>query len=585
MRRTIAQSALVFTSVLLIMALAGCGGSSKKTAGTGDNGDGMMPVEPPVAPTPEPAAITGLPSGHTLATGTVNAGADPVVVFNSKGKRSVLTCPSGGEACAITVAADRSATSTGGTPTVATTTDEMLWQANNGPDGTTDGAHAVGLGKRLIVGTTLNEVFTANPAAGGNSEVAQSTLATPPDVTTTLEWTNTARPKLGLTLGSTAFTALDVSGDTNDPGELEADSGSATPSLGTGWNGASFSGSFLGKTMRATVYTSAAKPDGYMAGTAKRPVATGLDLVGEAALIAAFGATAPTSEVEFGISSSIGADVKVKIPATAFATPRQGGILSAIQNVKVTYTDSDGDEQTRDVTMRCVSDTCRGVTGSNPRLVGSWDIEVPAVPATAGTQDPFTVTLGSWLVLPKTPGDATQFNMGVFADTENVAATTIGRTQLENLTGTATFTGRATGLYMNGEYSGRGASRALASAEVSSFTADVSLVADFGTASAFTGVTGSVSSFMDTKLMDDGDAIPLDWRMTLQNTADDGDVLQSGPTILETGAGQSATGTWGVQFAWDGVRAGQALGTFSASTAVTVDNALHVVGAFGANIE
>lgn len=41
--------------------------------------------------------------------------------------------------------------------------------------------------------------------------------------------------------------------------------------------------------------------------------------------------------------------------------------------------------------------------------------------------------------------------------------------------------------------------------------------------------------------------------------------------------------TWGIQYYQDGVRAGAgyAAGTFSASTAATADDALHIAGAFG----
>ena len=535
------------------------------------------------------AAVEDLPAGHTLTSNRMIAAGDRVMVkAYSRGRTYFVMCPGGegAQACDVVVAGDGSVESRGGAATVTHETDEMVWQANNGPDGDSDGAHARGLGGRLVVSGALNGVFTADPtgrdgATTSGPATVQSTLAADPSVTPSMEWTTGDSPELKLTLGSTAFTGLDITGETPNPGELTADSGSVAPELGTGWERDSLSGSFLGKTMRATVYTNAGAPDGYTAGTPQRSVAEGLDLVDESALVMAFGATAPTEEVEFSISSSIGGDVKVKIPANEFTALREGASLTQIPNVRVSYTDADGDTQTANVTMRCVSVTCRGITGSNPRLVGAWDIAIPAVAEVAGTQDLFYVTLGSWLVLPENPAHTDQYNLGVFADGN--AGSRLTRVQMDNDIGVKEFEGRATGLYMTGRYSGRGSQRALASAEVDSFTADTELTADFGASgTVFVGVSGTVTNFMG------GNGSPLGWRMTLEDTGDDGGVLHMGDTVLETGTGQSLTGKWGVEFYRDttgAVPAGRlqtAAGTFSASTAPNVDSALHVVGAFGA---
>ena len=87
-------------AIALTMALTGCGGGG---------GGGVLPR--PVDPTP----VLPLPSGHGLGAGviTVAAGA------SEEHGNVVVTCPAGGSACVVTVAADGTSVydRTGGTPT------------------------------------------------------------------------------------------------------------------------------------------------------------------------------------------------------------------------------------------------------------------------------------------------------------------------------------------------------------------------------------------------------------------------------------------------------------------------------------
>ena len=103
------KGTLLALLVAVALMLAGCGGSSK-TASIGP---------PPPPPPPDPVPITGLPTGHTLTSGTIPAGGTRTVA-EAGGIRTTLTCPAGGAACNIMVASDGSVTSTGGEPTVAT---------------------------------------------------------------------------------------------------------------------------------------------------------------------------------------------------------------------------------------------------------------------------------------------------------------------------------------------------------------------------------------------------------------------------------------------------------------------------------
>ena len=88
----------------VLMLVVGCGGELAKI---GDIIGGI------------PAPVTGLPSGHTLTSGTIPPG-ESRTILQSGGMRTTITCPSGGAACNVTVAPNGTATYTGGRPAVAT---------------------------------------------------------------------------------------------------------------------------------------------------------------------------------------------------------------------------------------------------------------------------------------------------------------------------------------------------------------------------------------------------------------------------------------------------------------------------------
>lgn len=550
------------------------------------------------------AAVAGLPGDHTLTTQTIPAGETRLAKAYSRGRTYSVSCPGGdgAQACNLVVAEDSSVESRGGAATVTTETNEMIWQANNGRDGDSNGAHARGLVNRIggagaaatAAATQLGDVTDYTRAADGAATppvravngLVQGTVTGGP--TAVMRWTRGTRPTFDVTLPSTAFTTRSPDASA---GTLLVDSTSETPSLGTGWNGRSLSGSFFQekKIMHAVVYTDADPPAGYVAGTPVRTVSGsgGLDLSTDPDVTAAFAQLASVQDLEIDVSSSIGTDVKVTIPAATMRTLRQGGAQTALSGVTVTYTDAEGDSQTQAVTMSCASgSTCGSMTGgSNPGLTGAWNIAVPAVPEVPGTEDDIHLIFGSWLVLPEDASspasNIASYNFGSFAYGVLGATGGTPRTQA-NLDasfadGQYTFTGRAAGLYMTATMAGTGSSRAASSAEVGSFTADAALTVTRAT--TFTGATGTVTNFRENNR-------PLGWSMELENTgpgAAAGVDLFEGTTDLETTSGLEASGNWGVQFYFEpGMGAEHAAGTFNASTPAAENRALHVVGAFGA---
>ena len=144
------------------------------------------------------------------------------------------------------------------------------------------------------------------------------------------------------------------------------------------------------------------------------------------------------------------------------------------------------------------------------------------------------------------------------------------------LTGTATYEGPATGLYML-------KANAAAEPELDYFNAKASLTADFGDATAF----GSVSGRITEGMTEEGDALPevnLGSANIHPNRTDGGKGGNySGDTSGMTDAGVAFSGKWGGKFYSNGASAtdhpGAVAGTFGAKTA---GDLLAITGAFGA---
>ena len=509
----------VLASVLMVAALAGCGG------GGGGKTAAPPPPAPPIEELPQ-VSMLDLPSGHTLAEGTtIPAGDPPREVHSTFDTRTEVTCPAGGDDCVVTTVTDNGAESTGGALTVTTYTTvylpsgttltegtipagerrhiggnfkgrsydlvcpfdgedcdvtlgqydfestggapyvatkyyRMVWDANNGPDGDSDGAHAGILEGRLVGGSGLTDL---NPGFGSPAgdwprrhvAVVQNTK------TSTGGMLETVTPAVSRASSAAAPTwALTVANTGSDTFSVDRDS--HVPSLGRGWNGA-----VLVKPMPGTV----------------------------------------------------------------------------------------------DKTVRAVMYS---------------DIE--------GSADTYYTVLGSWLRMPDSSAAAsTEYDLGVFAYASSGALDTAGTA--EGFTGLASYRGPATGLYSAATYTGTGAMRELESATVGSFTATAWLRADFGTTTgAWDGVYGTVTDFME-------DGQPLgDWSVILPSTNTPGvwAELFRGVTSGGQADGRSlSNGNWAVLFHRRSASGHPdlALGVFTASTAGSANDALHIAGSFAAERE
>ena len=407
-----------------------------------------------------------LPSGLALTEGATIPAGGIRSIGASRGRLYVLACPFDGEDCVVTVGEYGTAESTGGMTSVdVAASNEMVWQANNGPDGTSNGAHARGFQGRLLAAAydTLNALLRSDVGgrvkrSGAIVQNSKNYLGEPARmVTPTASWASSdTAPTLGLAVAGTGADDFSVDGD------------SAIPDLGTGWNGVALS----------------------------RPFPTG----------------------------------------------------------------------------RTTGSTVHAVLYSN----------IEKQPG-GGSADEYYLTLGAWLMLPNSSSAPSfQYNLGVFA--WGHAATALTNANIQALSGTATYEGPATGLYSKAAYRGSLLSRELQSAEVGSFTATATINANFGGAGNFTGAGfgGSVTNFREN-----GESLG-DWTVDLDAESPPASETMTDELFYgSTGGsadGESLSGQWGVQFFRNraGGGADYAVGTFTASTAGSNNDALHIVGAYGA---
>ena len=408
-----------------------------------------LPSDLPSGQTPEGA----LPAGESRSLGAVTGG--------EYGKSYLLVCPFDGEDCVVTLG-EFDFESTGGTPYVATRYNEMIRQANDGPGGTSDGTHALGLDRRLGQGSSslgLNAMF--EPGSQGLARrrgaivVNSRTLTTDSrrTVSPTATWAGGAAPTFGVTVAGTGSNTFSVDEDSN------------VPALGEGWNGA-----VLSKTV-------------------------------------------PTGRTAYAI------------------------VYSNIEK------------------------------------------------ASGGTPDPYYQTLGAWVLFPDDPAaGAAQYDLGVFADA--ASANALSGANVIALGGTATFRGPATGLYTEAAWSGSGGSRAPDTAKVGSFTATATINANFGATGSFSGLgfSGNVTNFMEN-----GESLG-NWTVNFSNTsgreAGNADLWNRGNGAARgSGDGRSfIAGYWAVQFYRNSASGhpDSAVGTFHTTTAATNNNALRIFGAFSA---
>lgn len=194
------------------------------------------------------------------------------------------------------------------------------------------------------------------------------------------------------------------------------------------------------------------------------------------------------------------------------------------------------------------------------------------------------LSLGSWLYVPPDVTDVADFEVGVFAAGRDPFADD----NLLALTGSATYIGKAAGIYAAAAYP-----------TTHHFYAAVELTADFGTAEEFGAIGGEVSDFA----LDNGEPAPLSalrllpvsWRdgtgvsNIFPSHESDGTALPGGWIEGYTAADGGWLGVWGGRFFGNGLTAtdvpdsyaehpGSFAGTFGAT-----DGNHSVAGSFGAH--
>ena len=202
----------------------------------------------------------------------------------------------------------------------------------------------------------------------------------------------------------------------------------------------------------------------------------------------------------------------------------------------------------------------------------SWHQYVDLFSDIENNEDSDYLVLGFWLRERKERSTRSNYTWLVAAsgndpfESSNVAG----------LTGTATYEGPATGLYML-------KANAAAEPELDYFNAKANLTADFGDATALGSVSGRITSGMT----EEGDALPevtlgsANIQTNISSAGRGGNY--SGNTSGMTDAGVAFSGKWGGKFYSNGASAtdhpGAVAGTFGAKTA---DDLQAIIGAFGA---
>ena len=187
------------------------------------------------------------------------------------------------------------------------------------------------------------------------------------------------------------------------------------------------------------------------------------------------------------------------------------------------------------------------------------------------------LSFGSWLYVPSDATDVAAFEIGVFAAGRDPFA----ENNLQALTGTATYAGKAAGIYA-----------AAAQPTTHRFRADVELTADFGTDSEFGAVNGRVSNFV----LVGGEPAPLrelrlltaSWRdaegasnlFPSQETG--GPALPGGWTEGYTAADGGWWGVWGGRFYGNGLATTEHPASFAGTFGAT-DGNRSIAGSFGAH--
>ncbi len=288
------------------------------------------------------------------------------------------------------------------------------------------------------------------------------------------------------------------------------------------------------------------------------------------------------------ITSYLSADPASKMSSTTQSSSLSGGRVSdpsyflaerdANGDVQFTFKRKTGSTVSTlsttdlDVSSRRVDDLASGWSGVETHKdatngIFNWDAYVDS----QGNADADYLSLGTWLYIYKDPED------GSFTGSYDLGVAAGGNDPFENenlagLTGAATYSGPATGLYMM-------KTDADADPAFDYFDARADLAVDFGDATALGTLSGSITGGST----DGGVSLPA---LTLGSADITGAVLGGnfdGDTSGETVDGVTLSGKWGGKFFGNRASStghpGSVAGTFGANAA---DGLQSIIGAFGA---
>ena len=540
----------------LAFGLAACGG------GGGGNGDTSMQMPPdPMPPAPTPVAVTVPDAMYLDAANMPMAGSMTIAAGEMATNNGVIfSCPAGGDACEVEVAADGSVTSTGGEATAALS-DAATLQVTQAKKAKEDMLAAEKMERRdRVIGKDraieAASGFAADDTAGSLDEN---------DISITRGAGATARVRV-----------TDIAGYTASDMPILQNPGWAETRLMRSVSGATqhlFVYTDIGPPTRIQFYNfdnDPLTPSRYGDNTVVTAVALDLSDIDGAGTT---GLTRGSLDSNFNSPGpAAGGNVVQRFPmpsASVQVITRQGN-----------YNGAPG-------TYSCDSGTAGAAcvltitpTGTYTETTGAWTF-TPEVGATAWRNDQEFMSFGWWLQEPNNQDGAYTFQY--YADGNAYTAPTA------ITTGTATYNGRAAGKFVVQEIDDGG----VVDGESGMFVAAATLNARFGATA--NSISGSISGFQS----DNANVDVSGWSVTLhrKTLGAMANLPNAFPAITETNSDRATydgtTATLGDQTAygdWTGQYFGDANpgntrnayplgvgGTFQAD-----NDAASIAGAFGA---
>ena len=457
----------------------------------------------------------------------------------------MFDCAAGGEACEVTVAADGSVTSTGGTVTATLTAAVQTLVEERA--------------MAIAAGTTGRAIGVAG-ALGDNA-------ATTADITS-INVLNTVKQNRPVR-GTPSFASY-AAGD--------------APTSITGWSGATYEATEGGKNLSLTVYHDREEPmrelfsKVYVADTTGDPGKTsGVDEAGVVAVDFA-AETKHLDKTQFPQATGAGGpSVRWDYAADHASNPlteRPLEFTGMLQGANGKFACTPGP---------CTVTVTNTATGPSYVATGTWTFTPASKTVTALVADADYLYFGYWVSEPGKANKAGDYVYDVRLASGGTEA--YPTADFATLQGEVTYQGAAAGMYAVKTIEGGVVSAATDGA----FTADAELVAKFGDATAMGSIAGSITNFR-------GDMDMSDWSVSLRTSdlalstgATPAVVLGDYAPTVATDTNQktsakmgeaSGSGQWNATFHGDGDKDAAPSGVAGEFDAHFT--AAHIAGAFGA---